>query len=128
MEVIQRMAADANDAQTNRARWINCGPIRIDQATREVYVGRTPVLLRRAEFNVLVYLVERAPYPATQTDIVRDVLGTTGNGGSARNHVCEIRKKLRAAGVDDAVVTMAGLHAYRVRWRAKKHFTRNVAR
>lgn len=115
---------EENPAELHHARTFRCGPIRIDEGTREVHVGKTPVVLRRAEFNVLLYLVARAPYPATQESIMRDVLRASGNGSSARFHVCEIRKKLRAAGVDDAIVTLAAQRAYRMRWRARTRIRR----
>lgn len=128
MDTLRRWSSGEVVAQPFRARRFWCGPIRIDESTREVNVEETPVTLRRAEFNVLVYLIERAPYPATQESIMRDILRASGNGSSARFHVSEIRKKLRAVGVDNAIVTIPGQHAYRMRWRARKRAVRILVR
>jgi DNA-binding response OmpR family regulator len=90
------------------------GAISVDADERTAFVHGRPVPLRRAEFLLLRRLLAARPAAVTQHEIMADVLGSHGDGASARNQVYELRKKLARAGVPNAIVTLRGEKAYRL--------------
>lgn len=90
------------------------GAISVDIDERTALVHGRPIPLRRAEFLLLRRLLAARPAAVTQHEIVADVLGSHGDGASARNQVYELRKKLARAGVPNAIVTLRGEKAYRL--------------
>lgn len=87
---------------------LELGPLLIDLIQRRVFVHDQRVLLRPAEFEVLVYLALNRHRLVSAPEIVRDALGAFGDGSSARNQLFELRRKLRDAGLDAAIVTERG--------------------
>lgn len=87
---------------------LELGPLVIDLIQRRVFVRDQRVLLRPAEFEVLVYLALNRHRLVSAPEIVRDALGAFGDGSSARNQLFELRRKLRDAGLDDAIETERG--------------------
>ena len=84
------------------------GPLVIELIQRRVFVRDQAVKLRPAEFEVLVYLALNRHRVVSAPEIVRDALDTFGDGSSARNQLFELRRKLREAGLDDAIATERG--------------------
>jgi len=87
---------------------LELGPLTIDLIQRRVFVHQQRVALRPAEFEVLVYLALNRDRVVSAPEIVRDALGTFGDGSSARNQLFELRRKLRDAGLDAAIATERG--------------------
>lgn len=87
---------------------LELGPLLIDLIQRRVFVHDQRVVLRPAEFEVLVYLALNRHRLVSAPEIVRDALGAFGDGSSARNQLFELRRKLRDAGLDDAIETERG--------------------
>jgi two-component system OmpR family response regulator len=87
---------------------LELGPLVIDLIRRRVFAGQGLVKLRPAEFEVLVYLALNRHRTVSAPEIVRDALDTFGDGGSARNQLFELRRKLREAGLSEAIVTERG--------------------
>ncbi|HEU5073386.1 MAG TPA: winged helix-turn-helix domain-containing protein [Polyangiaceae bacterium] len=87
---------------------LELGPLTIELIQRRVFVNDQLVKLRRAEFEVLVYLALNRHRLVSAPEIVRDALDAFGDGSSARNQLFELRRKLREAGLDDAIATERG--------------------
>ncbi|HEY6728926.1 MAG TPA: winged helix-turn-helix domain-containing protein [Polyangiaceae bacterium] len=87
---------------------LELGPMTIDLIQRRVFVRDQRVMLRPAEFEVLVYLALNRHRLVSAPEIVRDALGAFGDGSSARNQLFELRRKLRDAGLADAIATERG--------------------
>jgi len=102
------------DAPGPSRRLESHGAISVDAAARTAFVDGQPLPLRRAEFLLLRRLLAARPAAVTEREIVADVLGSHGDGASARNQVYELRKKLARAGVPNAIVTLRGEKAYRL--------------
>lgn len=60
----------------------------------EIHFRSTRLVLRRAEFNVLQYLLQQYPRVISAQEVLAQVLGSSGDGGTVRTHVWEIRRKL----------------------------------
>ena len=101
---------DASDSGLRRpARSVlNMGSMVIDLLGRRVFVNHHLIRLRPAEFEVLVYLALNRHRTVSAPEIVRDALDTCGDGSSARNQLCELRRKLREAGLVNAIETERG--------------------
>jgi DNA-binding response OmpR family regulator len=56
--------------------------------------------LRKAEYTLLKYLLSARPRVVPVHELLKVALGTCGDGGTVRYHICELRRKLRAAGAD----------------------------
>jgi DNA-binding response OmpR family regulator len=69
--------------------------------------------LRRAEYSVLLYLAQQEGRPVTAGEILNEVLGTRGDGGTVRNHIMALRRALAAAGLPHFICTDRG-RGYRV--------------
>jgi DNA-binding response OmpR family regulator len=101
------MANKASSGVRRTARSvIQVGPIVIELASRRVFVHEQPLVLRPAEFEVLVLLALNKNRPVSATEIVQHALATHGDGSSARNQLFELRRKLRDVGLQDAIRTI----------------------
>lgn len=91
------------------------GPLRLEPGACDVTVGGAPLGLRRTERDVLVYLMRNTGRFVTPQELQEQVLHAHGDGGAARNQVYELRRKLRAKGHAQAILTRPQL-GYRLRW------------
>ena len=89
------------------------GPILYDPSRREARVRDVRLDLRPAERELLAYLISNSNRCVNATEIVRQVLHSSGDGAAARNQIYELRRKLRAAGLPDAIRT-EGRNGYRI--------------
>ncbi len=89
---------------TGMRRQLDCGPIVFDEERDEVLVFGQPLTLRRAERAVLVHLIQNADRFVTTHELQSEVLGSHGSGSAARNQVYEVRSKLRALGLPNAIL------------------------
>jgi DNA-binding response OmpR family regulator len=87
---------------------LSIGPMVIELTKRRVYVDNQVLKLRPAEFEVLVYLALNRHRTVSAPEIVKGALDTFGDGSSARNQLFELRRKLRAVGLADAIKTERG--------------------
>jgi DNA-binding response OmpR family regulator len=83
--------------------------LQLDSQLNAVQLGGTEIRLRRAEFNVLQYIVAHGSRVVSAQEILEAVFGTSGDGGTIRNHVWEIRRKLRDAGLPIFIATVKGV-------------------
>ncbi|AUX40979.1 uncharacterized protein SOCE26_023810 [Sorangium cellulosum] len=79
---------------------LSFGPLFLDRSRCEVLVRGQRVPLRKAEYSLLVYLIEQHPRAVDSHEIMRVVFQARGDGGTVRYHVCMLRKKLAAVGAD----------------------------
>lgn len=93
------------------------GPLCLDTAIGEIRAHDTLLNLRRAERDVLSYLMRHVERFVSAEELQREVLHSHGNGGAARNQIYELRRKLRAAGLSGAILSK-GHGGYRLRWSA----------
>ena len=67
----------------------------LDLTAREICVEGSPVSLSRLEFDLLVYLVERAGRIVTRAELARDVWGFEGTSAATITvHIGQLRRKL----------------------------------
>jgi DNA-binding response OmpR family regulator len=93
------------------------GPLCLDMAIGEIRAHGAVLNLRRAERDVLSYLMHHVERFVSAEELQREVLHSHGNGGAARNQIYELRRKLRAAGLSGAILSK-GHGGYRLRWSA----------
>jgi DNA-binding response OmpR family regulator len=91
------------------------GPLRADLATGHISADGLLLALRRTERDVLLYLMRHAPRCIGTDELQREVLHSHGSGGAVRNQIYELRRKLRAAGLGEAIVSKC-CDGYRLRW------------
>lgn len=72
---------------------------RLDVERSRLVVEARVIGLSRKELSIVEYLVTIAPRAASAQELVAEALGTAGDGGAARYHVCRIGRKCRDAGV-----------------------------
>jgi len=87
------------------SRALRRGAITYDALSQQVCVLGKPIRLRRAEREVLVYLLKHEHRHVTSDELMHEVLRAAGGGAAARNQIYEVRRKLKAAGVSDAINT-----------------------
>lgn len=75
---------------------------------------RPVVVLRATPGRILAYLFANAGRPVTAAEIQRVVLQTRGLSHAVHNHIYEIRKALRRAGITGIIRTYKGLGAFSV--------------
>jgi DNA-binding response OmpR family regulator len=92
---------------------IDVGPFRLDLTRREVRNGSTPVPLTTAEFDLLVFLGQRAGHDVHRDELYTALLGTTYDGldRTIDVQVARVRQKLEAAvpGGADTIRTVRGV-------------------
>jgi two-component system OmpR family response regulator len=79
---------------------LQCGALTLDPSKQRVFVGGEPLRLRKAEYTLLRYLLIERPRVVPARDLLKGALGTCGDGGTVRYHICVLRRKLRAAGTN----------------------------
>jgi DNA-binding winged helix-turn-helix (wHTH) protein len=83
-------------------------PVELEPRSRRAWVEGRELGLRRAEFNMLHYLMTHTARVVPPAELITRVLGASGSGGSARTQVCELRRKLAKAGAPAVVETVRG--------------------
>lgn len=79
------------------------------RATCDDFVLRgRPLGLRRTERLILSYLMRHADRFVPTHELQSEALGSRGTGAAARNQIYEVRRKLRNAGLPDALEHVAG--------------------
>ena len=115
-----RLRVQALAARTRRTSEIfrsvlRAGPLCLDRLSRTLTVNDQEVPLRRAECAVLEFLLDHSERFVASKELNRVVLNGAVGGNAARNQVYELRQRLTAAGVPEAIQYLRG-RGYRVRW------------
>jgi DNA-binding response OmpR family regulator len=87
---------------------VSGGVLEVDLGARTVSVQGESVALRRAEFDLLCYLMRNQQRVVHAAEIVEQVLQSHGDGAAARNQVFELRRKLRASDAAECIVSKRG--------------------
>jgi DNA-binding response OmpR family regulator len=82
------------------APMLQCSSLQLDRTRCQVLVDGKLLTLRKAEYTLLKYLLAEQPRVVPTHELLQVALGTCGDGGTIRYHICELRRKLRAAGAD----------------------------
>ena len=85
----------------------------VDAARAELLARGARLRLRPSELRLLEYLGSAADRTVTAAEIVQNVLGANGDGGSARTLIWNLRRRMRAAACEDLLVNVRG-HGYRL--------------
>lgn len=85
------------------------GPLRIDLLARDAQHAARWIGLNPREFALLWRLADRPGQPVTVDALLREVWGLRfkPETNSIAVHICRLRGKLRAAGLDGAIATLA---------------------
>lgn len=104
-ELIERIRARLRRPALARADVLEVGPLRIDRATREVFVDGQLVALTRVEFDFLTALAERPGAAMTRRWLAERALDPERDGGERTLdvHVSRLRKKLGKASLVETV-------------------------
>lgn len=75
---------------------LQVGDLKLDPATRTVWVGRQRLDLTRKEFSILEYLMRHAGEVVSQEELIEHVWDEDVDlfTGSVRVHICSLRRKL----------------------------------
>lgn len=101
------------DAKLRRASGVygvtvQVGPLFIDLSSQRVVLGGVTLMLRNAEFKVIAYLARHSTRPVSAAELRDRGLRTAADDHTIRNHVYELRRKLRMVGFPELVRTIPG--------------------
>ena len=110
--LLARLRALVRRGRSPRPAQLVMGRLRLDPASREVFVDGAPVELTVREFGLLEYLLSRPGESVSKTDLLEHVwdVGGDGDPNVVQVYVGYLRRKLG----DDVVETVRG-SGYRVR-------------
>ncbi|MBV8601389.1 MAG: response regulator transcription factor [Candidatus Eremiobacteraeota bacterium] len=110
-ELVARVRALLRRAERPPTPTIEVGSLRVDLAARRAYVGAREVELGTTEFRLLEYLARNAGLALSRGQILDRVWGDEFNGSSniVDVYVGQLRRKLRAAGKENAIATVWGV-------------------
>ena len=91
-------------------RFRGCGPLQLDLALREAFVGEMPLRLNPREFSLLWYLAQRPGHSFHRAELMYEVWRVTHlpETNSLAVHVHRLRAKLALAGCGGLVQTEPG--------------------
>ena len=115
-ELYARVRALLRRETTTRGAEIVVGDLRLDGAKHRASLGDAPLDLTTKEFALLRYLMAHADEVLTPETLLEHVWDEHADPftNTVRVTVSNLRKKLRAAGADDAIETVVGA-GYRLR-------------
>jgi DNA-binding winged helix-turn-helix (wHTH) protein len=82
-------------------RSLKCGPIAMDPCSFQVHVKQETVTFTKIQHAILLHLIAHQDRVVSIQELQKAVLGTAGDGGAIRYHICILRKSLAR---DDADV------------------------
>jgi DNA-binding response OmpR family regulator len=105
-ELVERIRAVLRRARPHEPDVIDAPPIRIDLATRDVRVDGRRVQLSQKEYQLLARLAREPRRVFTKAELLHDVWNyrSTGRTRTLDSHASRLRRKLRDAGSDAALV------------------------
>lgn len=101
-ELRAKVSAHLRRERRERVHALVFGNVRLDLASRELYVGEASVLLTKTEFDVCEFLARHPGQVFSRDQIVEAVFGWGAESEAATIsvHVSNARAKLKAAGVE----------------------------
>ncbi len=110
-ELLARIRALARRPHAARDAVLSCGELRLDPATREVWLGDRRVDLTRREFQLLEILVRRAGRVQSRDNLIEAVWGPESDveANTVDVFMSSLRRKLRQPGEDGPIHTVRGI-------------------
>ena len=110
-ELLARIQVRLRERETARSpvlRWEN---LELDETSRQVTVGGAPVHLTRTEYALLKLLLEHQGRAVAKSVILDSISRDTPDctESSLKQHVSNLRKKLRDAGAGDCIQSVWGI-------------------
>lgn len=97
----------------NNDNQLTCGSISINLLSKEVFVGQTPVVLTRTEYDLLTFLIENRKRVISKSALAEHLNGDMADMMVDYNfvyaHIKNLKAKLAAAGLSDCVKTVYGV-------------------
>jgi two-component system alkaline phosphatase synthesis response regulator PhoP len=107
---------DARLRRSKDEQQLVCGPVRVDVSERQALVNDVPVALTRRQFDLLSLLMSEPGRPFTREHILERVWGTSFvSPRNVNEQVRLLRKRLKAAGLDEDIIESAPGFGYRSR-------------
>lgn len=105
-ELCARIRALAGRRDPQPAAVLRCGALEVDTSLRSVCFAGTPVALRRLEYELLCYLVERQGQVCSKRELLRQVWGyrAAGRTRTVDSHACRLRGALQRAGAPPQII------------------------
>lgn len=107
---LQALMRRLRPAMKQEEESLSVGALQAQRSSRQANVDRTPLELTGAEFDVLWALMRHTGEVVGREELHRQVRGVAYNGidRSIDIHVSRLRRKLRAAGLGDAIKAVRG--------------------
>jgi DNA-binding response OmpR family regulator len=104
------MALVRRSPQYDASKILKSGPVRVDIGQRQVTINKTPVLLNRTCFKILVKLMQSAPEVVSRQDLEHHLWGDWRPASdSLRTHIYALRKALDEPGRPSFIETVVGI-------------------
>jgi len=105
-ELVERIHAVLRRVQPPAPQVIDAPPVHIDTRTRDVRVAGIRMHLSQKEYELLVRLAREPGRVLTKAELLRDVWGyrVLGRTRTLDSHASRLRRKLRAAGAEGALI------------------------
>ena len=110
-ELLARIAVQLRQKLARAGKVLTVGALQLDTAAHSVNTGGTPVHLTKTEYAILKLLMQHPGQALAKSTILERISLDTPDctEASLKQHVSNLRKKLREAGVDYAVVKNWGI-------------------
>ena len=110
-ELLARIAVQLRRGGGDPAEAIEIGNLRLDPASQSLTVSGEPVRLTRTEFAILKLLMRNAGQVIAKSAILDRISADTPDctDASLKQHVSNLRKKLREAGAGDCIEAVWGI-------------------
>lgn len=110
-ELLARVQVQLRGAPRRTAPVYACGDLRLDALSREVTAGGVPIRLTKTEYAILKLLLQN-PHQAVAKSVILDRIAADTpdcTEGSLKQHMSNLRRKLREAGGRDYVEAVWGI-------------------
>ena len=110
-ELLARIQVRLRERQTPRSPVLRWEGLELDETSRQVTVGGAPVHLTRTEYALLKLLLQNQGRAVAKSVILDSISQDTPDctESSLKQHVSNLRKKLRDAGAGDCIQSVWGI-------------------
>ena len=110
-ELLARVQVRLRERQTPRSPVLRWEKLELDETSRQVTVGGAPVHLTRTEYALLKLLLQNPGRAVAKSVILDSISRDTPDctESSLKQHVSNLRKKLRDAGAGDCIQSVWGI-------------------
>lgn len=110
-ELLARIEANLRKAGNTSGEWLNAGDLRLNLLSREACTHGLPLRLTRTEYAVLKLLMQHSGQVVTRSALLGHIALDTPDctENSLRQHLSNLRRKLREAGSTAAIESVWGI-------------------